>query len=102
MIRKILFITIISTLGFISCQKDEFINAYTDPSKIAETSVEKQFTGFLKANSEYILPDYWHYFVAMRITHHRYNQTIGWVNGENQYLPGGAAVSALWDNYFTT
>ncbi|MFZ1456335.1 MAG: SusD/RagB family nutrient-binding outer membrane lipoprotein, partial [Saprospiraceae bacterium] len=102
MLRKIFFITILSTLVLVSCQKDDFDSAYTDPSKISESSVEKQFTGFLKANSEYILPDYWQYFVAFRITHHRYNQTIGWVNGENQYLPGGAAVDAVWSNYYTT
>lgn len=100
--RKILLVTIISTLAFVSCQKDDFQNAYTDPSKISVSSVEKQFTGFIKANSEYILPDYWHYFVALRITHHRYNQTIGWVNGENQYLPGGAAIDAIWGNYYNT
>lgn len=30
------------------CKESEFIEAYPDPAKLAATTIEKQFTGFLK------------------------------------------------------
>ncbi len=94
--------TLVLTLTFTSCEVSDFAGAYTDPSKIAISSVEKQFTGFLFTNRNFVLPDYRNYFVVLRITSNRYNQTVGWVNGENQYVPGSAAIEDKWSNFYQT
>lgn len=86
---------------FGGCQLSEFEDNYTDPSKVSETSVDKQFTGFMISNRTFVLPTYWNYFVVLRITLNRFNQTVGWVNGENQYVPGSAAITDRWNNYYT-
>src|SRR5690554_2723190 len=91
------------TLSFLvmGCQVADFEDNYTDPSRISETSVEKQYAGFILANRTYVLPSYWNYFVVLRITLNRYNQAVGWVNVENQYVPGSAAINDRWNNYYT-
>lgn len=100
--KKIFFIiTVIAiTAGFTACNKADFKESYADPSRIAVTSVEKQFAGFLTANRWYVLPEYWNYFVVLRTTLTRYTQAVGWVNSPNQYVPGYAGIDARWDNYY--
>ena len=83
-----------------ACKESDFENAYTDPSKISVTTVEKQFTGFLQANVTWVVPDYWDYFVVRRITSNRYTQAVGWVNVNAQYRPGAAAIQDRWNNYY--
>lgn len=83
-----------------SCKESDFSDIYPDPSKISETTVEKQFTGFLQSNKDYVLPGYTHYFTMLRITLNQYNQSIGWVNGSGQYIPGSAGVENIWFNYY--
>ncbi|UCS93005.1 SusD/RagB family nutrient-binding outer membrane lipoprotein [Echinicola marina] len=83
-----------------SCSISDFEDNYTDPSKLAETTVGKQFTGMIHSNRLYVLPGYGDYFVVNRITSNRYSQVTGWVNVENQYVPGSAAVSERWDAYY--
>ncbi|AFK03696.1 hypothetical protein Emtol_2560 [Emticicia oligotrophica DSM 17448] len=95
-----LIFTAALTLFVSACQKTDFVEAYTDPSKISVTTVEKQFTGFLNANKWYVLPDYWNYFVVLRTTLNRYNQAVGWANSANQYIPGAAGVNDRWNNYY--
>ena len=97
---RILMFSIALALAFAACQKADFADSYTNPSKIAATTVEKQFTGFLNSNKWYVLPDYWNYFVVLRITLNRYNQAVGWVNSSNQYIPGASAGSDRWNNYY--
>lgn len=97
--NKYIMVTML-LLSIFSCQKVDFETAYSDPSKIAVTSTEKQFSGFLQANTDYVLPSYWNYFVILRITLNRYNQAVGWANGDNQYIPGSAAVGDRWSNYY--
>jgi len=87
--------------SFAGCQLSEFEDNYADPSKLSTSSVERQFTGFMMANRGYVLPDYTDYFVNLRITLNRFNQATGWVNGENQYVPGSAAVGGRWNNYYS-
>lgn len=82
------------------CQISEFEDNYTDPARVSETSVEKQFTGFLMANRDFVLPSYGNYFINLRITMNRFTHSIGWVNGENQYVPGSAAIGDRWNNYY--
>lgn len=99
--KKLLLIFLTAlTLGITSCEKSAFEESYPDPSKISNTTVEKQFTGFLNSNKWYVLPDYWNYFVVLRITLNRYNQAVGWSNAAGQYIPGGGAVSDRWGTFY--
>jgi len=84
----------------VACQKADFESSYADPSKITATTVEKQFTGFLNANKWYVLPDYWNYFVVLRTSLQRWNQAVGWVNSDNQYIPPSAGLGDRWNNYY--
>jgi tetratricopeptide (TPR) repeat protein len=99
--KKILFISSLAVaLVVSSCKKTDFADSYTDPSKIAVSSVEKQFSGFVNSNLGYIMPGYWNYFVVQRITNNRYTQSVGWSNATGQYIPGGGAVSDHWNSYY--
>ena len=89
-------------LANVSCKESEFTAAYPDPSKIAQTTVEKQFTGVLFSNREYVLPGYRHYFVTLRTSLNHYNQATGWINESGQYIPGSSGVEDVWFNYYNT
>lgn len=84
----------------VACQKSDFESSYADPSKISTTTVEKQYTGFLNANKWYVLPDYWNYFVVLRTSLQHWNQAVGWVNADNQYIPPSAGLGDRWNNYY--
>ena len=99
--NKILMSFIALIMVFTACQKSDFASSYTDPSKIAQTTVEKQFTGFMNSNKDWVLPAYTNYFVVLRITLNRYNQAVGWANGSRQYVPGAGAVNDRWSNFYT-
>ena len=87
-------------LANISCKESEFTSAYPDPAKIAETTVEKQFTGVLYANKDYVLPGYRFYFVTLRTSINHYTQATGWINGSGQYVPGSSGTEDVWYNYY--
>lgn len=89
-----------SLLAFTACDTEDFEASYANPSKISTSSVEKQFTGFMVANREYVIPGYWNYFVVLRTTVNRYTQAVGWVNTTAQYVPGAGLISNRWDNYY--
>jgi len=99
--RKIFLALAVLGVVISSCSKSDFADAYADPSKISVTTVEKQYSGFLQTNKDYVLPAYWNYFVVLRTTLHYYTQSVGWVNANNQYVPGMAAISARWGNYYS-
>jgi hypothetical protein len=99
--KKIFLILISAMLVVASCNTTDFEEAYPDPSKINVSTVEKQFSGMMYTNREYVIPSYWNYFVVYRITANRYTQAIGWVNATNQYVPGGGAVNDRWGNFFS-
>jgi tetratricopeptide (TPR) repeat protein len=84
----------------IACEKADFETSYADPSKISQTTVEKQFTGFLNSNKWYVLPEYWNYFVVLRTSLQRWNQAVGWVNSDNQYIPPSSGINSRWDTYY--
>ncbi|WP_345248529.1 SusD/RagB family nutrient-binding outer membrane lipoprotein [Nibrella saemangeumensis] len=84
----------------VSCKESEFTEAYPNPSKIAETTVEKQFTGVLFAPRDYILPGYRYYFVTLRTSLNHYNQATGWINSSGQYVPGSSGMEDVWYNYY--
>lgn len=99
--KKIFFLLIAAVaVGFTACKKKDFADAYTDPSKVSVTSVEKQFAGFLASNRWYVLPDYWNYFVVLRTTVLHYTQAVGYVNALNQYVPGAAGITDRWNSYY--
>lgn len=101
--KKISFLILSALLlATVSCKESEFAEAYPDPAKIAETTVEKQFTGVLYASREYVLPGYRHYFVTLRTSINHYTQATGWINESGQYVPGSSGVEDVWYNYYNT
>jgi len=98
--NKIFIILISAMMVVTACSKSDFEEAYPDPSKLSVSTVEKQFSGFIQTNREYVIPSYWNYFVVYRITANRYTQATGWVNATNQYMPGGGAVNDRWNNFY--
>lgn len=99
--KKIFFIlTVAAAMIVVSCESSDFEKAYREPSKITTSTVEKQFTGFLVSNKDYVLPSYWNYFVVLRTTLTHYTQAVGWVNSPNQYIPAAGGVSNRWDTYY--
>lgn len=97
---KRIFIYALLISGLAGCTVADFEENYADPSKLAETTVGKQFTGMIMASSQSVLPTYWDNFVIKRITSNRYSQAVGWVNVDNQYVPGGSAVNDRWNSYY--
>ncbi|WP_317166501.1 SusD/RagB family nutrient-binding outer membrane lipoprotein [Spirosoma terrae] len=87
-------------LANVSCKESEFTEAYPDPAKISQTTVEKQFTGVMYANRDYVLPGYRFYFVTLRTTLNHYNQATGWINDSGQYVPGSSGVEDVWYTYY--
>ena len=98
--KRLLLITAVLLTTVSACVNEDFEESYANPSKISVSSVEKQFTGFLASNREYVVPSYWNYFVVLRTTVNRYTQAVGWVNSTAQYVPGAGLVSNRWDNYY--
>lgn len=99
--NKIFIILISAMMVVTACTNSDFEEAYPDPSKLDVSTVEKQFSGFMATNRDYVIPSYWNYFVVYRITANRYTQATGWVNATNQYMPGGGAVSDRWTNFYS-
>ncbi|MFV0564266.1 MAG: SusD/RagB family nutrient-binding outer membrane lipoprotein [Flavobacteriaceae bacterium] len=91
---------VIGLLSTVGCSKDDFADYYTDPSKIATTSVDKQFASVLFVNNAYVLPNYDNYFSVLRTTLRRYTQANGWVNGDNQYTPSDTPFSMRWNSFY--
>ena len=83
-----------------SCKKESFDDVYRDPSKVTSSTIEKQFSGLQFTYRELVIPTYRNYFVTLAPTIHRYIQTIGWTNTNNQLNPGAAAIIDRWDRYY--
>ncbi len=99
--KKFIFTILMAFMVVITgCQKSDFSDNYTDPNTIAETTVPKQFAGELVANKDYVLPDYWNYFVVLRTTLLRWTQAAGWINDLSQYQVGAASVDGQWNAYY--
>ncbi|WP_420321622.1 SusD/RagB family nutrient-binding outer membrane lipoprotein [Flagellimonas sp.] len=99
--KKLFFILIVASIGLHSCNESDFEENYPDPSKIAASTVDKQFSGFLQTNKDYVLKAYLNYFVVLRTTLSRWTQATGWTNATNQYVPGESTISNRWDNYYS-
>ncbi|WKN44182.1 SusD/RagB family nutrient-binding outer membrane lipoprotein [Tunicatimonas pelagia] len=100
--KKILSVTVLIISVLFSCTESDFEDAYADPGKLASTSIDRQFTGFLYQNREYVLKAYINYFVVLRTSLNRYMQIIGWENEPNQYIPPSSGSDAVWNNYYGT
>jgi tetratricopeptide (TPR) repeat protein len=83
-----------------SCQKNTFDENYRDPSKVTEVTVERQFSGMIYSYRQLIVPEYRNLFVTLRPTVFRYLHTLGWINEQNNLLPGGAAIEDRWSRYY--
>lgn len=97
---KNIILAILLSSSLVACKKTIFEDNYTDPSRVSETSVEKQFSGFILSNREYALPSYWNYFVVLRTSLNRYNQATGWENQENNYVPGSSGIESRWGTFY--
>lgn len=98
---KYIILNVLLLANISACSLSDFEENYRDPSRLSQTTVGKQFSGMIFSNREYVLPSYWNYFVIHRITSNRYNQAVGWVNVENQYVPGSAAINDRWNSYYS-
>lgn len=83
-----------------SCKKEDFNERYRNPSKVTEVTVERQFTGMIYSYRQLIVPEYRNLFVTLRPTVFRYLHITGWINEQNQLLPGAAAIEDRWSRYY--
>ncbi|MGC4036583.1 MAG: SusD/RagB family nutrient-binding outer membrane lipoprotein [Chitinophagaceae bacterium] len=91
---------IVMAAGLFSCTKTQFSDSYADPKTVNQTTVEKQFAGFMTSNLDYVMYKYWNYFVVLQNTALPWSQSIGVLNNPARYVPGSAAISARWSNYY--
>ena len=98
--RKLLYISLTAAVVFLnSCSKDDFADAYKNPSTVETTTVPKQFAGFMKSNFEDVIPSYWNYFPVLASTSLTYTQAHGFTNTSGRYVSGAATVYR-WDRFF--
>lgn len=98
--RKLLYISLTTAAVFLSsCSKDDFADAYTNPSTVETTTVPKQFAGFMKINFEDVIPSYWNYYTVLKSTSLTYTQAHGFVNSSGRYV-SGAATTNRWDRFY--
>ncbi|MBN8789917.1 MAG: SusD/RagB family nutrient-binding outer membrane lipoprotein [Terrimonas sp.] len=90
----------VSVAALSSCSKSEFADNYADPKTVASTTVDKQFAGFLAANQDFVMYKYWNYFVILQNTLLPWTQSVGIINAPGRYVPGAAAISDRWGNYY--
>jgi hypothetical protein len=99
--KKILFIsTMAIAAGLSSCTKKQFSDAYANPQTVNQTTVEKQFAGFLTSNLDYVMYKYWNYFVILQNTALPWSQATGILNNPARYVPGAAAITDRWKYYY--
>jgi hypothetical protein len=98
--KKLLYISLTTAAVFLSsCSKDDFAEAYTNPSTVETTTVPKQFAGFMKVNFEDVIPSYWNYFTVLQSTSLSYTQGHGFTNRTGRYVSGAATVYR-WDRFY--
>ena len=101
--KKTLYILMLGATVFSSaCTKEDFEEAYPNPARLNEPTIPKQFSGIIYTNRQYVVPNYWDYFVILRTTLRRWTQANGWINEPNQYVPGAASITDRWNNYYAT
>ena len=102
---KKVFLTFFAVLSFSaillnSCKESELEDLYPDPAKSSTATVDNFFTGILQQANEVVMPWYWRLFVVEQPTLGHYTQTMGWLNGKDQYIPSTSAMDWRWDTYY--
>ena len=98
--RIIIATLVVAVTGTMSCTKQQFSDDYVNPKTVARTTVEKQFSGFLSSNLDYVMYKYWNYFVILQNTALPWSQATGVINTQGRYVPGAAAVSDRWSTFY--
>lgn len=98
--KKIFLSGLVFVLVITGCTKKQFSDAYTDPTKVTTTTVDRQFAGFLSSNLNYVMYHYWDYFVVYQNTVIPWSQTAVTLNTNGRYIPGAAAISDVWKTYY--
>ncbi|MGZ3853410.1 MAG: SusD/RagB family nutrient-binding outer membrane lipoprotein [Flavisolibacter sp.] len=98
--KKIFLGVLVLVLIVSGCTKKQFSDAYTDPSKLSETTVDRQFAGVLTSNLNYVMYHYWDYFVVYQNTVIPWSQTAVTLNTNGRYIPGAAAITDFWGTYY--
>ncbi len=99
--KKILIATLIAlVVGGSACTKKQLADDYVNPKTVAATTIEKQFSGFLASDLDYVMYKYWNYFVVLQNTALPWSQASGIVNNQGRFVPGAAAVSDRWGNFY--
>lgn len=99
--KYILWLTLSTAVGLVSCSKSDFEDAYAQPNTLNETTLEKQFAGVLTANLAYTMYRYDNYFITLQNTCLPWTQAVGVINTNGRYVPGAAAIGGRWQNYYT-
>ncbi|HEY6976025.1 MAG TPA: SusD/RagB family nutrient-binding outer membrane lipoprotein [Chitinophagaceae bacterium] len=98
--KKIFLPVLVLMLIAAGCTKDQFADDYTDPSKVSETTIDRQFAGVLSSNLNYVMYHYWDYFVVYQNTLVPWSQTAVTLNTNGRYIPGAAAIDDFWNTYY--
>jgi hypothetical protein len=98
--KKILLSGLVLMLVISGCTKKQFTDAYTNPSSVATTTVDRQFAGFMSSNLNYVMYHYWDYFVVYQNTLIPWSQTAVTLNSNGRYIPGAAAIGDFWSTYY--
>ncbi|GAB3027519.1 SusD/RagB family nutrient-binding outer membrane lipoprotein [Niabella terrae] len=98
--KKLIFGFAVVFLGLISCTKEQFADDYVNPKTVATTTIEKQFSGVLAADLDYKMYKYWNYFVVLQNTALPWSQATGVINSQGRYVPGAAAITDRWGNFY--
>jgi hypothetical protein len=98
---KKLFLSVLVVVLIISgCTKDQFSDAYTNPLKVSQTNIERQFAGVLSSNLNYVMYHYYDYFAVYQNTVIPWSQTAVTLNTNGRYIPGAAAITDFWNTYY--
>ena len=98
--RKIFLSALVVMVVVSACTKKQFADAYTNPLKLSETTVERQFAGVISSNLNYVMYHYWDYFVVYQNTLIPWSQTAVTLNTNGRYIPGAAAIGDFWNTYY--
>ena len=98
--KKITFLGMMVLTLASACTKKQFSDAYSDPSKLSTTTVDRQLAGEMSSNLNYIMYHYWDYFVVYQNTVIPWSQTAVTLNTNGRYIPGAAAIGDLWSTYY--
>lgn len=98
--KIIIAMSVFMVAGITSCTKNQLAEDYPNPNTVAATTIDKQFSGFMASNLDYVMYKYWNYFVVLQNTALPWSQATGIYNTPGRYVPGASAVSDRWANFY--